>query len=138
MLSVEKSAGRRTVEVWIVLQLPAELEPLPKDLTLSVHSQSDRQGSHEARVPWANAIRLVGIEDIFVVRIKIPVNVPCYLHAVALIEEAPKLARAPFRRRHIGMRNVALDASAGDSDLLVMVTHFETYTLYQTAFKNAA
>jgi hypothetical protein len=138
MLSVANTEGRRTVEVWIVLQVPDGLSHLPKDLTLSIHSQSFAEDSRAVYVPWTNAIRLVGLEDIFVVRMKVPVNMPVFLHAVALIEEPPKVAGAPCRRRHIGFKNQALEATGCDADVLILVSHFETYTLYSSAFKRAA
>jgi hypothetical protein len=138
MLSVAHQESRRTVEVWIVLQVPDGLKHLPKDVTLSVHSQSIAGDSRAVRVPWTNAVRLTGIEDIFVVKIKVPANMPVYLHAVALLEEVPTSPKVPFRRRHIGFRNTALEATGRDTDVLVMVSHFETYTLYSSAFKKAA
>ncbi len=138
MLTVTNTESRRTVEVWIVLQVPEGFSHLPKDITLSIHSQSINQDSRAVRVPWTNAIRLMGIEDIFVVRIKVPANIPVYLHAVALFEEAPKSAEAPYRRRHIGFKNMALEPTGCDSDVLLLVSHFETYTLYSSAFKKAA
>ena len=138
MLSVATAQGRRTVEVWIVLQVPNGLGHLPKDVTLSIHSTSVGQDSRAVRVPWTNAIRLIGLEDIFVIRVKIPVHTPVYLHAVALLDEPPKSAEAPCRRRHIGFKNMALEASGADADLLILVNHFETYTLYSSAFKRAA
>jgi hypothetical protein len=144
MISVENTEGRRTVEVWIVLQVPEGLSHLPKDVTLSIHSQSLAQDSRAVRVPcavrvpWTNAVRLMGLEDIFVVRVKVPAHMPVYLHAVALIEEPPKIPNAPCRKRHIGFKNMALDATGSDADVLILVNHFETYTLYSSAFKKAA
>lgn len=138
MFTVANDEGRRTVEVWIVLQVQDGLGHLPKDITLSIHSMSVARDSRAVRVPWTNAIRLTGLEDIFVVRIRVPVNMPVYLHAVALMDEPPQSAQAPYRRRHIGFKNMSLEAASGDADVLLVVNHFETYTLYSSSFKRAA
>lgn len=136
--SIAYTDSRRTVEVWIVLQTPEGLGHLPKDVTLSIHSQAVAHDSRAVRVPWSNAIRLVGLEDIFVVRVKVPANMPVYLHAVALLEEPPVAPAAPYRRRHIGFKNLSIEAAGSDTDVLILVNHFETYTLYSSAFRRAA
>lgn len=125
---IEPRRGWRTVDVCVSLETPAALRDLTRDVTLSFHSQAISSDSRAVAVPWTNAVRIVGTDDAFVVRMKVPAESPFLLHAVAQIDERDQIGKRPVIRRHIGFTNATVPAS-GPPKAMIEIRYFESYNL---------
>ena len=123
---------RRLVDVVVTFDVPASLRALGKDVSLSFHSD-DIAGDPRAQcAPWTDAVRMVGAEERFVVRMKVPGSAPFLLHAVAIIDEPGVPDDSVAVRRHLGFANLRV-AADGASEIALRISHFESYTLVMPA-----
>jgi len=120
------SEDRRTVDVWITLEMPEALQAMNKDVALSFHSPSISADSRATSTPWTNVVRRVGTDDMFGFRMRVPATGYVLLHAVVIVDE-PGFEGETALRRHLGFSNLFIDGS--ETRVTLSVSLFERFTL---------
>lgn len=128
MIVAKRGQIRRTLDVSVTFDVPEALKSLPKDVSISFHSDDIARDPRAQCAPWTDAVRIVGAEGRFVVRMKVPVGTSFLLHAVVLIDEPGIPADTVTLRRHMGFADLRVNADAR-AEVGLCISHFETYTL---------